>query len=175
LQSVARIGAALAWIGMLLPAAALDAAPPPTSRPATPPTIVDLELAADGSLHGVVINAHGVPLSRMAVVVRRGGQELWRGETDALGRFAVAGLRGGNYQLQAGGAMRHVRAWTARTAPPIASRVAVIRLADDVVRGQRPLGEALTSDGVVLVGIVGAMIAIPIAVHQANSRSPSSP
>ena len=67
------------------------------------------------------------------------------------------------------------RIWAARTAPPMASRVAVITIGDDLVRGQRPLGESLTSDGLILVGIVGAMIAIPIAVHQSNRGGPSSP
>ena len=46
---------------------------------------------------------------------------------------------------------------------------------DSVVRGQMPLEDFFASDAVVVAGLVAAMIAIPIALHNSGSRRPASP
>ena len=41
--------------------------------------------------------------------------------------------------------------------------------------GQMPVGEFLTSNKVIMLGLIGAMIAVPIAVYSSRDDSPSSP
>ncbi len=46
----------------------------------------------------------------------------------------------------------------------------------EVVRGQMPLEDFFASDAVIITGLVAAMIAIPIAVHNSGGKDkPASP
>ena len=130
----------------------------------------DVELDANGSLHGVVINLQGVPVAHAEVVVRYADREAARTSTDALGCFLIEGLRGGTYLVTVGNSTRLYRTWVARTAPPKTSRLALVIVGGDLVRGQAPFGSFFASDAFIVTGMVGAMIAIPIAID-----TPSSP
>ena len=172
----------LASCGLLLPVPLLaDGLLPSESTGRVPaasrvPSISNVELDVDGSLRGIAINVQGVPVGRTEVLVQAPRQAAARTSTDALGCFAVKGLNGGMYQVTAGRQVVLIRAWAAGTAPPKTRRSALIVVGDDVVRGQQPLGEFLTSDAVLISALVAAAIAIPVAVHQANKRrSPASP
>ncbi len=174
------VSVGLACLGLLLPISVLEAAQVGSlaadhqpMRPGQPP-ISDVELDTQGSLHGVVVNAHEVPIASVPIVVFRGDREVTRTLTDAHGRFSVAGLQGGSLRLAVGRGTSLLRAWAARTAPPGASHGVRIVLADDVVRGQTPLRDFLCSDCVIVAALVAAMIAVPIAIHNSN-RGPSSP
>ncbi len=135
----------------------------------------DVELDVNGSLHGVVINLHGVPVAHADVVVRYADREIARTSTDALGCFSAEGLHGGTYLVTVGNNTRLYRIWVACTAPPKTSRLALVIVGGDLVRGQTPFGAFFASDAFIVTGMVGAMIAIPIAVHQSNNDTPSSP
>ena len=165
----------LPCIGLILSGSALQGAP--IARGALPdaPWVHDVELDADGSLHGVVVNLQGVPIAEAALVVSNTRRVVARSKTDALGRFVIDGLRSGTYQVTANHCTCRLRLWPTGTAPPKTKRFAAIVLGDEVVRGQMPLASFFASDAVIVTGMVAAVIAIPTAVHQSNQRSPTSP
>jgi hypothetical protein len=166
----------LASLGMLLPGPVFGAGPfaPAAGGPA-PVRIADVTLDARGSLLGVVVNVEGVPVSGAAVTLSRGDVEVGRTVTDGLGRFAIEELRGGTHQLATGRYATLVRIWSPGTAPPHARSLALLVVGGDVVRGQVPMGQFLTSDAFVFSVLAGALVAVPIAVHATNDEAPSSP
>jgi len=138
--------------------------------------VADVALDAQGGLQGVVVDVHGAPQPSAKVVVVQQKREVGQVQADKFGRFRLSGLRGGVYVLQSGGQARFVRAWANKAAPPTAKSAALIVTGDGVVRGQMPLEQFFASDAFVIVGLVAAMIAIPIALHnQGGSSSPASP
>ncbi len=137
--------------------------------------VADVVLDARGGLHGVVVDVQGAPVSAAKVVLVQQKREVGRVQADRFGRFCLSGLRGGVYVLQSGGQARFVRAWTNKKAPPKAKRAALIVAGDGVVRGQMPLEQFFASDGVVIAGLVAALIAIPIVVSNQGDSSPASP
>jgi len=171
----------LACLGLIMPGTVLQAAQPADGSPrgrqtssATLP-VSDVELDAEGRLQGAVINVQGVPVAMATVVVWQDGREVARTAADALGCFSVNGLRGGTYLISVGNSAKPYRTWVTQTAPPKTSPLALIIVGGDVVRGQVPLGCFFCSDAIVIAGMVGAIIAIPIAVHQSRDDDPSSP
>lgn len=169
------VSVGLTCIGVILPGSVLEGAQPASRTSRGMPLVSDLELGPKGSLRGFVVNVHGVPIARAPVVVRNADREVARTSTDLLGQFSVDGLRGGIYQVGTGRYARQFRTWVARTAPPRAKQIALIVVGGDVVRGQMPLEDFFASDAFIITGMVGAMIAIPVVVHQSNQRRPSSP
>ena len=165
----------LACLGLILPSAVLEGAYWTKGTSPGVPVAKDVELDPEGSFRGVVVNVQGVPMAGTSVVVRNSHREVARTLSDGLGCFSVEGLGGGTYQVTTGRYTKQFRTWVACTAPPRTRRIALIVVGDDVVRGQRPLGEFLRSDAVIITGLLGAMIGIPIAVHQFNRRGPTSP
>lgn len=133
----------------------------------------DVELAADGTLCGVVIDVDGGPVPGVWVVVMAGSREAGRGQTDGLGRFRVAVPGGGTYAIQAAGGGQLVRAWVAGTAPPTAKPWALVVVGKEVVRGQIPLERFWSPDVLVVGALVAAAIATPLSMH--NSGPPASP
>lgn len=164
----------LSALGMLLPPSVVEASMPAslTTAPTPVDLVADTELDSFGFLHGRVFSARGLPAADVTVVLRQTDRELVRTETDAQGRFRLGRLRGGTYQLSVGAQGRLVRAWAAHTAPPAAGDIVVVLRDGDVVRGQMPLEEFFASDAVLLIGLVAAMIAIPIAIHNSKPKSP---
>lgn len=62
----------------------------------------DVELAADGSLAGMVLDRSGQPVVQTEVWVSTAATAPLRVMTDGQGRFRAAGLRGGIYQVSVG-------------------------------------------------------------------------
>jgi len=165
----------LSAVGLLVPPSVVEASTPANLATVPKPVVklvADAELDSLGFLHGRVFSARGVPAAGVTVVLRQTDRELARTDTDALGRFRLGQLRGGTYELSVGAQGRLVRAWAANTAPPAAGDVVVILGDGEVVRGQMPLEEFFASDAVLLIGLVAAMIAIPIAIHNSKPSSP---
>lgn len=168
--------AGAACIALILPTPALEAASPPVTHEdrtdmQSRKWADDVTLDRAGCLHGSVVDAQGVPVAGAEVVLRQLGREVGRACTDPGGRFLAGPVRGGMYQLSVGEHGRLVRAWAANTAPPASKRAALLVAGSDVVRGQMPLEEFFASDAVIIGGMVAAMIAIPIAVHNSGPRS----
>ena len=166
---ISRALAALACAGLLLPPAAT--ADEPIVSPArinSALAIEDVALAGGQSFQGVVLAESGEPLADAEVVVSQLGREVARTTSDTSGRFAFQNLRGGLHLVRAGQGAGLYRFWAAGTAPPNAR--SHVTLVDAVtVRGQRPLSSLFTSKAVILTLIVGAAVAIPIAVHDARN------
>jgi Carboxypeptidase regulatory-like domain len=158
-NSVGRMAAAVASLGILLPPSAFATTPvEPTN---------DVALRSGGLLVGQVVDSQGVAKSGTMVSIRQGQQEVVRTTTDENGVFAAQGLRGGHYQLltQEGGS--DCRLWAADTAPPAARPAALIVSGNDVVRGQYGPAQGwvhwMKAHPYITAGVVAAAIAIPVA------------
>ncbi len=164
------------WLALpLCTAETPQTAAPSTELVSGPLAVPDVELDETGSLHGLVVNADGMPVSLAAVsITPRDGQPLLT-HTDALGQFRAAGLRGGLYQVAVGQHTRAVRAWACRTAPPHARGTMLLVVVGDVARGQMPARCLVQSDTLMIGGLVAAMSSIPIALFDSDDEFPVTP
>jgi len=175
------IAVGLSCAGLILPAPTLNAAPPAstarTPQPVRPQakTVSDVKLDSAGYLQGMVVDLQGTPVANATVIVSRGKQDLAKANTDKRGRFSAGPMGRGSYLIRSGGGSRAVRAWAPQIAPPAARDLALLITGSDVIRGQMPLEDFFASDAFVITGLVAAMIAIPIAVHNSGSKDPASP
>lgn len=164
--------------GMLLPVAGLAAPPAPLEDAAAPQQqrVDDVRLDSAGTLHGVIVNAQAAPVEGVIVALRAAGRKPVIAQTDSRGHFTVAGLQGGVYHLATAKTQKLLRVWPAHAAPPGAMPQATLLWEGEVVRGQMPLESFFGSDAFIVAGMVAAMIAIPIAVHNSHdAETPGSP
>jgi hypothetical protein len=153
----------------------------------------DIALAKGGVLTGQVVDTQGQSLEQAEVVLKSGGKEIARCQTDKAGKFQVLGLRGGSIEVASMGTTGNCRVWATGTAPPAAQPGLLVVAEGDVVRGQHGGGRRVPGHGygrgvrghgggllakmiehpLVTAGAVGAAIAVPLAVS--NDDSPSSP
>lgn len=147
---------------------------PAQAAAAAKPSIVDVQLADRGRLYGVVVDPQGSPKAGVAVRVGQFERQVAESRTDESGRFSVSGLRGGTYQLAINGSGSVVRAWAPNTAPPGAKQCVLIVTGQGIARGQMPLEDFFASDAFIVWGMVAAVIAIPIAVHNSGKSTPAS-
>lgn len=96
----------------------------------------DVELSADGTLHGQVLNAEGQFVENAQVELRFQGTTVARTATTQDGRFEIGGVRGGAHDLTVGSVATPVRLWKTGTAPQGAVSDVVISASEHVVRGQ---------------------------------------
>ena len=167
---ISRALAALTCAGLLLPPAAARGGDPVVSpeRVNSALAIEDVALGTGQSFQGIVLAESGEPLAEAEIIVSQLGHEVARTTADKSGRFAFQNLRGGLHLVRAGQGAALYRFWAAGTAPPHAR--SQVTLVDAVtVRGQRPFSSLFTSKAVILTLIVGAAVAIPIAVHDARN------
>lgn len=168
---VLKAGAiALACLGILVPASALEPATAAIDSRQTPP-VVDVMLDDGGALQGQVVDVQGKPLAQSVLSIRQADREVATAVSDPSGRFRVAGLRGGMYQIVAGEATHVYRLWAPRTAPPSAQPGAFVVVGGQQVLGQSHHGQRLLKllhNPWVIAGIVAAAIAIPVAIHNAD-------
>jgi hypothetical protein len=163
---------ALSCVGMLIPQSMLAAHQAPQRGQAG---IVDVQLQDGGVFQGQVVDTAGTPLAgAKVVVVKQDGaaaRTVAETTTDDSGRFSIGQLRGGTYQVVTDRSSGVYRLWAAQTAPPTAKNMALLIDSAEVFRGQfGPVGMFLTNPWVT-VGLIGAAIAVPIAVHNRNSGS----
>lgn len=152
-------------------------APLPSTVPASLsakaiPAPKDVALGVLGELRGQLLDAQGRVRANEFVMVQRPGQAPIRVQTDDQGRFVVAGLSGGAYQVFAKESAITCRCWTAQTAPPVARQELLVVTGEGVQRAQRPFGDLLFSTPVLVGLVIAAAVAIPIAVH--NSQDDAS-
>jgi len=141
---------AAASLGLFVPQMACAANPGSAPLGGTPvmgqaAPVQDVALQPDGILRGQVLDGQGRPVANGTVVVAQQGKLVTRTLTDEQGRFAVAGLRGGLYQVvtaQGGGVYR---VWTAEAAPPVAKNAALIVNDETIVRGMQDGSRAACS------------------------------
>ena len=111
--------------------------PTALSRPnvATPMAIRDVRLDAAGALHGQLLTPEGAPLANTRVTLGQFNKPVGETSTDQDGNFALTGVRGGTYELRSPEASAWVRVWTADSAPPAATKAALLVSKRDTVRG----------------------------------------
>jgi hypothetical protein len=138
---------------------------------------VDVALQANGVLVGQLTDSQGQPLAGVPVSVVANGQEVARCQTSSTGTFQAADLHGGVVQIVAANNARVCRLWAPGTAPPAAQQ-GVLMVSGNVVRGQCDAvgcGSCVGGHGggllglmldrpVVTAGVIGAAVAIPLAV-----------
>ncbi len=148
------------------------------------PNTVDLILAAEGVLQGYVVNAQGVPASNVEVTITTSSGEKVQARSDLKGRFGYRGLAGGTYQLATDHGVVNCRAWHATTAPPRAAATLLMVHDENLVRGQWSAPPGLNSgvsrmkrvmtNPFAVATIIGAAVAIPVAIHNANQDDSNS-
>ncbi len=166
-----RIAAAVATLGMVLPQTVFAGQP---VRPSN-----DVALGPGGLLTGQVVDENGVAQAGVPVVVQQGQQLVVRTATDDHGQFLAQGLRGGQHQIVTPAGPVAYRFWAANTAPPAAKDAAIVVANREVVRGQMGYGPGgawlgwVRAHPYITAGVIGAAIAIPLAVAD-DDWEPSS-
>jgi len=126
--------------------------------------VTDVALAEGGLFVGQVVDPQGMPVVGVAVQIRQSDRDVASVTTDANGQFRAAGLLGGVYQVTAGNASGVYRLWAPNTAPPVASRGALLVAGTQIVRGQDGLDPWLIVWGLA----TAAVIAVPLTQHSGS-------
>ena len=122
----------------------------------SPRVISDVQLGANGSLSGQIVNPQGQPIASRAVTLKQGEVTVARTKTDAKGNFTVAGLNNGIYTLETAEQASMHRLWAAHIAPPSARRGVMVVSETGTVRGQAAgLGGLGTVGTAALIGTGG--------------------
>jgi hypothetical protein len=152
---------ALAGLGLITPRCVLRAGETPASKAA----VVDIALDESGDLAGAVVATDGKPVDGAVVTLSKQGKAVARTTTNEAGAFALASVKGGTYEIQAGDSARLVRVWHSEAAPPAAAESATL-VVGQTVRGQDggyyeaggfdflTLATLATSAGALAIGIV---------------------
>ena len=174
---ISDLALGIACLGMVVPQAALAAAPNGPASPAgqsdtpTQSSIIrDIALRPGGVLVGQIVTAEGTAQAKAPVSLQQNGKELVRTATDANGFYAIKGLRGGVYHVVSRQTVETYRLWSPGTAPPAAKDAALLVEGNGVFRGQ--LGGILANPWV-LTAVIATAIALPIAISN-NDPPPSS-
>lgn len=135
----------------------------------------DVALRDGGYLTGQVLDAAGAPVAATPVAVVDQGRVVATALTGEDGRFTIAGVKAGVYQVATDKGVTVCRLWAPGTAPPAAISDALVVNGDTVVRGAGCGGAGCGGAGCggvigflsnpwVMAGIVAAAIAIPLAL-----------
>ncbi len=166
---------ALALLGIVLPhpvtADAIDSQNS-MARTAAGMPVVDVALHEGGLLKGQVIDAQGNPQADSSVTLWRRGEPVADAQTDAEGRFAIAGLGSGVYQLKTAEGAGICRLWAPGAAPPAAHEAVLLISGNEVVRGQRNMASGrrqllILGGAAAAAGVIGGVIGY-------NVRTPAS-
>jgi len=179
--------ATLALVGQPHWSLATEPTTAPTTRRAVK-GVADVALDPTGRFVGQAADVSGKPLSQVDVLITNGRDE-YQTVTDRQGRFQVAGVRGGVYQIHLAGHVQLCRVWMPGTAPPGATEGLLVVRSGDIALGQscdcgqgvycgspvcgaKSRAKRLLTHPLVFGGLVAAAIAIPVAIH--NDDDPSS-
>lgn len=133
--------------------------------------IEDLSLQ-NGLMVGGLVDKAGRGVSDAPVVIAQQGKPVATLRTDAEGRFSAAGLKPGIYQVVSHGALNNYRVWEDGKAPANAKRGVIHQVDPEVARGASTGGLiGFLTNPLVIVGIVAAAIAIPIALDDDDDAS----
>lgn len=164
---------ALAALGLVLPSPLVQAAEQPLTADQplkivrTDATVLDIGLSAEGTLAGRVVDHTGTPAAGAEVVIRQGQTQVAKTTTNDRGAFAVAGLRGGLYEVGSGQTTGTYRLWTRSAAPDSAKETVLLVLGENGSRGN---AGALGAGTLLLAaGIIATVIISAITLSQVNN------
>jgi len=148
------------------------------------PGSVDVTLTTGGQMHGYIVDGQGVPARNVEVTLTTPAGQAVVTSSDDKGRFGYSGLQGGAYELETAHGVILCRAWTAKSAPPRSAATLLVVHDNAIIRGQwSPAPEVngfvgrmkrVMTNPFAVATIVGAAVAIPVAVHNANKDDSSS-
>ncbi len=194
------VAATLSCVGILLMPANVMAASTVGVVSQTGSAPRDISLQKGGVLVGQVLNAQGIGIADVSVLVSTGGKEIARVTTDRAGKFAASGIKGGVHQVTAVGQQNVYRLWAPGTAPPSSQRGLMLVPSTEVVRGQCDCGTPvcgsacgnggggygggvfgggggvrnwLANHPLIAAGGIAAAIAVPLALD--DDESPATP
>jgi hypothetical protein len=137
---------------------------------AAQPVVRDVALRSSGVLQGQVLDTQGAPQAGLQVTLAQHGKAIAVANTGIDGRFQMANLSAGVYEMQTPMGSNVYRLWAPRTAPPSAQDGVLIVAGEEYARGQHGcLG--LLANPWVLAAIVAAAIAIPLAIDDNDDAS----
>jgi len=166
--------------GLLVWLAVVGLCAPPTVLAAvgSKPVPHDVALLEGGVLVGQVVNEQGVAKAGVPVVLQLQDRSVASPRTDGHGYFAVRGVRAGVYHIASNNGHGAYRLWAPGTAPPTAQRGALVVDGAPVARGQYGGGKgfpALFANPWIVAGVVATAVAVPVAVHNSQRSTPTSP
>ena len=177
---------------LALPTSALAQTPlakvPAVSQPPAATLVValpvDVTLESNGVLQGYVVDGQGIPAGGVKVQLTSSDGQSVTTLADASGRFGYRGLTGGSYQLETTLGVVQCRVWTAQAAPPRSATTLLVIHDKQWARGQHYAPPAVNgmvgrmkrvmTNPFAVAAIIGAAVAIPVAIHNANIDNKSS-
>lgn len=167
---VTKVMVTLAAVGLCFPSAAIAATAP------AKPKVMDVALLEGNVLVGQLVNTAGGPMADAKVMMQGKDQSAVALKTNKEGVFAVKGVPAGVYSLASKDTQGVYRLWAPKTAPPNAQKGALLVSGNEVARGQYARGlRNMLANPWIVAGIVACAVAIPVAIHNSNHSSPSSP
>lgn len=155
---------------------------------AAAPAVVDVSLQEGNTLVGQVVDPQGAALEGVPVSLRYQDQQWVATKTGQSGYFAFRGLNGGTYQIASSQGHGVYRVWVPGTAPPAAQQGALLVAGGDVTRGQAYYGaypsacppqqstvRRCLTNPLVIAGAVATAVAVPVAIHNADTTQPVTP
>jgi hypothetical protein len=127
--------AVTAGLGVAAPQCLLHAGEKPAAAKKAAPKVADVTLTQNGALAGAVVSDAGKPVDGAIVTLAKEGKPVAKTSTNAQGKFALASVKSGTYELKAGQTTRLVRLWNSDVAPPASAPKATL-VVDSTVRAQ---------------------------------------
>ncbi len=124
-----------AGLGVAAPHCVLQAGEKPAAEKKVAPKVADVSLTQNGALAGAVVSEAGQPVDGAIVTLTKEGKPVAKTTTNSQGRFALASVKSGSYELKAGHTTRLVRLWNSDVAPPASAEKATLVM-DTTVRAQ---------------------------------------
>lgn len=157
-----------AGLGVAAPQCVLQAGEKPAAAKKAAPKVADVTLTKSSALNGAVVSEAGKPVDGALVVLTKEGKPVAKTTTNAEGKFALASVKSGSYELKAGPTTRLVRLWNSDVAPPASAEKATLVMDSTTVRAQDgytdPYYEAGGIDFITLttlgVGTAGLVVGI---------------
>ena len=165
----------LAVTGLLIPTQCFSQAPVEDQSPNLPTLAsfqpaeaqavrpVDISLDEGNTLRGAVVDNAGKAAPFATVLLMRQQQIVAVGQSSKEGKFAIANVRGGVYQIASGDRVTLLRCWADGSAPPSAKDATLLQISD-VQRAQISPASCALMNPWIIAGVALAAIAIPIAI-----------
>ena len=102
----------------------------------TPGIIKDVELTKAGVLYGQVSSSKSKLVPNAVVYLRHQGVTVAKARSNADGRFAISGVRGGAHEVVVGAVHSPVRLWSAGAAPKGALKGIAVSAEETIIRAQ---------------------------------------